>query len=145
MRFTRTAASIASSAMAATGLFLTAVPAHASAEVKEGVTFDYSLDSDGGGHILASYKDLPIARGDWSADPVPPENGDTLCVEDDRADGYYAKTKSTIGRTVNTKGHNAVYRKCAGGNIKENYSFTIQLCVVNSGGEICSRSLKVHG
>ncbi|GAA0461246.1 hypothetical protein ACFQ2B_34050 [Streptomyces stramineus] len=98
----------------------------------------HAMQSDGSRSIYIKRNGKVVGAGKWIA------NGDILRAEDDESDGYYITAVLSTGRDVNTKGKPAPSKVDDAGNLPENKSYTMFVCIGNdSSGLHCSGNYSV--
>ncbi|MET7620372.1 hypothetical protein [Streptomyces sp. NPDC005408] len=107
------------------------------------ITFD-SFYYGNGRQITAYINGEYAATAEWIQDPPASGGpGDRLCVTDDRSDGYYAKAGISANRIVSSSGKPAPSRTCKGGDLPEDHTFVMKLCVSNGAQAACSKAYDI--
>ncbi len=108
-----------------------------------GVTFE-SFSYGNGREIIARVNGAYAGTTEWTQDPSSNGTpGDYLCATDDGSDGYYMTAKLSTGRSVSTSGKPAPSRACKGGDLTEDRTYKMKLCVTKSGSTVCSKEYEV--
>ncbi|TQK50943.1 hypothetical protein FBY35_1319 [Streptomyces sp. SLBN-118] len=128
----------AGSMLAGTLLIQGAAPANAA-----GITF--SSFYYGNGRMITAYIDGNYAAtAEWVQDPPAGGGpGDNLCVTDDRGDGFWATAGISANRSVSSKGKPSPSRTCKGGDLPEDHTFVMKLCVTNGARAACSKAYDI--
>ncbi|MFI1258252.1 hypothetical protein ACH4U6_31325 [Streptomyces netropsis] len=97
------------------------------------------MQSDGSRSIYVKRNGKVVGAGKWIA------NGDILRAEDEESDGYYITAVLSTGRDVNTKGRPAPSKVDDAGNLPEDKTYTMFVCIGNdSTGLHCSGNYSVR-
>ncbi|MER5969736.1 hypothetical protein ABT112_08370 [Streptomyces sp. NPDC002055] len=142
-------ASIAAAGMLAAGALFggagtaQAAPQASETETVAGITFDSFYY--GNGRKISAYRSGEfMGDAEWIQDsPTSGGPGDRLCVFDPTKDRHHLSARLKNGRSVTTNGHNVPHRACKGGNLPEDRTYKMRLCVTGSGGTVCSRYYEV--
>ncbi|MFD9717314.1 hypothetical protein [Streptomyces sp. NPDC059076] len=111
--------------LAAVGLLLWGMPTASAQESAASSQLEYVYYN---GEIVGSVT--------WNQDPAGSTPGDSMMVCDLKSDGWAIEADlfrtGVVERTVNTRGHNAVYcSPWASGNLQENLGWVIHVNMVN--------------
>ncbi|MBP2401494.1 hypothetical protein SNS2_0022 [Streptomyces netropsis] len=99
----------------------------------------HPMQSDGSRSIYVKRNGKVVGAGKWIA------NGDILRAEDQESDGYYITAVLSTGRDVNTKGKPAPSKADDAGNLPEDKTYTMFVCIGNdSTGLHCSGNYSVR-
>lgn len=82
-------------------------------------------------------------HGIWRADPSGGSTGDTLIADDILPDGYGIEAHLSDGRIATTRGHSANYSDETSGNLTENTTWQMWVCVVKGSFSKCSSKIGV--
>lgn len=126
----RTAAVGAASAALTAGLVLGVAAPQASA-APSWDTFSYST-GDGSVSVTIYNGGKVAGNAVWAANPgdLGSSTGDTLSVTDLLADGYGVQAHLTDGRTATTRGHSSPYTDTKTGNLPEDSTYYMTVCMV---------------
>lgn len=79
----------------------------------------------------------------WQRDPSGGEPGDALTASDELPDGYGIEAHLSTGRVASTRGHDANYQETVPGDLPEDHTYQMWVCVVQGTFEKCSDHVSV--
>ncbi|MGW0086905.1 hypothetical protein [Streptomyces sp. NPDC003393] len=136
-RAKRTAAVGAAASALTAGLVLGVAAPQASAAPSWN-TFSYSI-ADGSVSVTVYNGSKVAGKAAWAANPgdLGISTGDTLVVSDVLADGYGIEAHLSDGRTATTRGKASPYTAKKSGNLPEDGTYYMSVCMVKGSYSDC--------
>ncbi|WP_149824754.1 hypothetical protein [Streptomyces tailanensis] len=125
----------AAASVLAAGLVLGVAAPQASAVDWDSFTYEV----DGSVNVTVYNGSRVAGFGAWARDPgdLGSATGDTLIANDQLADGYGIEARLDTGRVATTRGHESPYTDRVTGDLREDVTHYITVCVVQGSFSKC--------